>query len=170
MPGTLDSCPATFVKAKCSFRWQMRSFPPLNGAELSCPGEALQAFLNKHGEAMRADAREIIADHVPALRERRQQLREFKLGLRRSRPVIVNPPCLPSVPVPQSSIDSAPLTWDELEKLHTTHIAVRRVPPRAVRAALSQLIRQLLGAWPGAAHLPDASDSLCCQSYCGQII
>ena len=151
---------ATFVKAKCSFRWQVRSWPPLNGAELSCPGEALQAFLNKHRASLQEASCELIAEHVPALKEHKHQLRQAKLGLRRPRPIIENPPTLPVGPLPPPAAPCAPLTWDLIEQLHTTHIAVRRVPPRAVRAALEQLIRQMLQAWPGASQLPAASDYL----------
>ena len=156
---------ATFVRAKPAFRWQTRSYPPLNGAELACPGAALEAFLNKHRAALAPESCAEIEEHIPHLKAHKADLLDMKLGRKRQHPIIVTPPALPPEPLPQPDQAPRPLQWDLIHKLHAAHIPVRRAPPHAVKAALAQLLRFMLNAWPGP---PDhRTTSLCCQNSFG---
>ena len=149
----LLSC--AMIYSKATWRWQIRSQPPLSGTECCHPHEALEGFLRTHGEKLDPESQETARAHIATLARLSRLYTDL---MEKSVAKTITPVAHPTGMLPASAIpDSQPLSWVQIENLQRANIPTIRHVPRTCCSMFIALCRDLLTAPTFESEVPSTA-------------
>ena len=140
------------VKSKCSWRWQMRSKPCVNGGDAASPADALSLFLRSNAEKLAPETCTMLQRYVADLRALDPDFRAWMLSVQPPQPLHV----LPQNGAHRGLHHTPPceLSWDTVLDVQRADIPTLRHVPQSCLTAFVSLVHSMLATIPSLTPEP----------------